>query len=236
MAATPFTDGPPPCGLCGAPGPTGACAAGHAVCGACAAAITRTVEKILGDPNMPGFCPQPDCNEAISAAGPAGRRQAARLVGLEAGGDEYAAAAAALGKTMPPTLAVQKVYRVENPALRAVYGACRERLGGQGANEKTVFHATTREAAGAIVQEGFDAHRAGSAHGATLGPGIYVAATAMFSHGYSSPDSAGLRAMFVCQALVGADKRNSKTDLYLQQYVIFREQQVVPTHLVYYRC
>jgi hypothetical protein len=128
---------------------------------------------------------------------------------------------------------VCNIYRVENTALREIYEACRERLDkGPGANERRVFHATTRAAAGSIVREGFDAHRAGSAHGTALGAGIYVADSASFSHGYSSEDSVGKRAMFVCQVALGKQKVNSVTSN--GQHVVFREQQVLPTHLIHY--
>ena len=107
-----------------------------------------------------------------------------------------------------------------------------------GANEQRLFHATTRAASGAIVREGFDAHRAGQAHWTALGAGIYVATTAAFSHGYSREDAAGLRAMFVCAVLLGdASGRDSHGDGTIRpaQYAVHREQQVLPTHLIMYK-
>jgi poly [ADP-ribose] polymerase 7/11/12/13 len=137
---------------------------------------------------------------------------------------------------MPPG-SVRQIYRVENRALQSVHEACRLRLEKErpekGANMRHLFHATTRAAAGAIVREGFDAHRAGQAHGAALGPGIYVATRASFSHGYSSEDSGGMRAMFLCSVLLGEPERNSRSSGG-EQFVVYRECQVLPSFLIMY--
>lgn len=241
-------DTPRLCALCHEFEPAGGCVGGHHICAACVTAIVRTTEKLLGVTDIPPLCPLEGCTEFLRAPtvekARAGSRRLARLVRLAPADPEYADVLAAFGAPLAGfaggTLAaanVRNIYRVENPALRAVYEACRERMDkegrrGPGANEKRVFHATTRAAAGSIVREGFDVHRAGKAHGTALGVGIYVANDAMFSHGYSSEDSVGARAMFVCQALLGAAGRNSKSSG--GQHVVFREQQVLPTHLIHY--
>lgn len=235
------------CVLCGEFGAASGCAGGHILCRPCAVACTRMTEKILGPSEIPPLCPLPDCTEFLRADRPVGPpKRLARLIRLKGDDPEYGEILNAFGATMDAGK-VHDIFRVENPALKAVHEACRERMersgrrrrGGKevGANEKRLFHATTRAAAGSIVREGFDAHRAGQAHGAALGPGIYVATDASFSHGYSSEDSVGTRAMFVCSVLLGdTSGRDSRSDGAARpsQYAVHREQQVLPTHLLYY--
>jgi Poly(ADP-ribose) polymerase catalytic domain len=252
------------CALCGEVDAAGGCAGGHALCAPCVAVCGCVTEKLLGLSGTPLACPVPGCTEYIVApAAQPGARRAARLARLGAESAEYAEVHGAFSATMK-TATVCGIFRVENPALRAVYEACRERMDKEGrlasdprrtrvarkgaaapddprnvgANEKRLFHATTRAASGAIVREGFDAHRAGQAHGAALGPGIYVATDASFSHGYSSEDSVGMRAMFVCSVLLGdTSGRDSRSDGAARpaQYAVHREQQVLPTHVIHYR-
>lgn len=256
------------CALCGEVGAASGCTEGHALCAACVAACHRATEKVLGPWDDPLRCPAGDCQGFVAAPSAAlPPRRLARLVRLDAESAEHAEIREAFGATMP-TAVLCGIYRVENPALRAIYEACRERMnregrqdggrsGGRsgsrrreprgaapddpknvGANERRLFHATTRAASGAIVREGFDAHRAGQAHGAVLGAGIYVATNAAFSHAYSSEDAAGVRVMFVCSVLLGdTSGRDSRSDGAARptQYAVHREQQVLPSWLIHYK-
>lgn len=176
---------------------------------------------------------KPDPSASMGATPPRGTRLI-RLAPTDADGPEYARVLAVFAASMPKDAAPRGIFRIENSALRAMYETCRQRmeLRQVGAREQQVFHATTRIAAGAIVREGFNAHRAGQAHGTALGAGIYVANSAKFSHNYSSEDSVGARAMFICQVLLGASGTDSRTSG--DQHVVFREQQILPTYLIHY--
>jgi len=256
----------------------GRCTGGHDICDSCVAACTLVATKLIGGWDFSPVCPVPACEGIMldpTLASPSAPRRLGRLVRLRAGGPEYADIAGAFGETMDAGK-VRAIYRVDNPALRAIYEACRERMNKEGrcgnstpkpaglpmnprirrggvavvgvapddprnvgANEKRLFHATTRFASGAIVREGFDAHRAGQANGVALGPGIYVATDASFSHRYSSEDSVGTRVMLVCSVLLGdTSGRDSRCDSGARpaQYAVHREQQVLPTHVVIYDC
>lgn len=225
------------CALCGEFGAEAGCAGTHTLCAACVCAATRSCAKLRSE--IPPMCPVAGCDEFLRAPSPgaAPPRRLARLVLLRAGESEYERAVEGFRRTMDAAR-VRNVFLVENAALRAVHDACAERLKREaagdkaGANERTLFHATSRAAAGSIIREGFDAHRAGEAHGKAMGAGIYVANDARFSDGYSSPDGAGLRSMFVCSVLLGKAGQNSKSSG--GQHVIFREQQVLPLYLIQY--
>jgi hypothetical protein len=241
LPAVAATSGPRLCAICSEFGAAAGCFGGHVLCRSCVAACARMNEKLLGVTDLPPICPIAECVEYVRVAEQesAAPRRLARLIRLDRGAPKYEATVNAFRATMG-SATVHDVFRVENPALRAVYRACRERLVREGrvegANENRLFHATTRAAAGSIVREGFDTHRAGKAHGAALGAGIYVASDARFSHRYSDTDSVGLRAMFLCAVLLGKNGKNSKSDGGAPpgQYAVFREQQVFPAYLIMY--
>lgn len=263
-------DTPRLCALCGEFDAASGCAAGHIMCAPCVTACVRATEKLLGPMEIPPVCPIGNCSEMLIAPSRyATKRRIARLTRLTFDDADYTDVLNAFGKTMDANL-VSEIYRIDNPALRALHETCRERMNREGrvdrrppeavakvkaprrgkaaaaagvapddtknvgANERRLFHATTRFAAGAIIREGFDAHRAGQAHGTALGPGIYVATNASFSHMYSSEDSVGTRAMLVCNVLLG-DTSGRDSNGGGDQFAVHREQQVLPTHLIYYR-
>jgi hypothetical protein len=227
------------CALCGEFDASSGCVGGrHVLCLACVQVCVRVNNKLLGASDMPPVCPIGICEEFLRVDAAAmtsverGRRLA-RLVRLEAVSAEYDRVAAHFGKSLPSTR-IRNLFRVENAALRAVHEACNERMcrAAGDANRCEMFHATTRPASGSIIREGFDTHRAGLAHGTALGAGIYVADEARFSDGYSTPDAAGLRSMFLCSVLLGKNGENSKKSH--GQCVVFREQQVLPIYLIQY--
>lgn len=134
---------------------------------------------------------------------------------------------------------VDKAFRVVNRPLQTIFEACKARMNKEGrkvkgaevgANEKLLFHATSRAAAGGIVREGFDMRRAGEAHGTALGPGAYFAVEAATSLGYVKRDGHGGCSMLVCKVLVGEPKRDAVHTTNV--FVVNREQQILPVYLL----
>jgi hypothetical protein len=242
------------CHICAESETDGGCPNGHRICRACAKACILMRNKLgAADCDIPLSCPIEACDGLVAdialavAAIAAPVQRIARLVRIDAGSAEHDALVREFGKTMAGATVVD-VFRVENSALAAIYGACRARMTREGrtikaaavgANEAfPLWHATSRAAAGAIVREGFDAHRAGQAHGTALGAGIYVARDARFSDGYAKPDPRGTCAMLACRVLLGdTGGRDSRSDgaASPMQYSVHREQQVLPAFVVYYR-
>lgn len=137
-------------------------------------------------------------------------------------------------KTLPKAKA-KKIYSVINRPLEAIYEQCRTRFAKSGAFiELYVFHGTSTQSSGSIIKNGFDASFSGKAHGQAHGPGVYVATTAAFSHGYSKKDVVGGRRMFICTALdtsAGGRATCKKTD---DIYVFQRESQLLPRWVIDY--
>lgn len=177
------------------------------------------------------------------ASAEAGRPGAEDLLGAEAAadskvglsrlpdsGDEYLSVLTILGKFGHN---VEKIFRVDNPGLKAAFDMCAANFAFQGVQCESAwaFHATRRQATGSIVRSGFDASLAGKAHGTALGAGIYVATTPKYAHMYAKLDAKGKNCMFICKALPGG-AHNSKA--VGDQMVLKREQQVRPVYLVHY--
>lgn len=234
----------PICFICKEYGAASACGAGHPICEACVRASELTAQKLsqLTGMEFPALCPYADCEGVVKSTPRVAPQRLARLVKVETTNPEYASVADKFMESMK-TSAIQSIYRVENPALKAVHEACRARMTKEtrivhgkdvGANEKLVFHGTTREAAGSIIREGFDTHRAGSAHGTAYGAGIYVGTEARVSVTYCKPDSTGTATMFLCSALLGdTTGRDSQSGPNL--FVVYREQQVLPLYIIYFK-
>lgn len=222
------------------------CEAGHPLCAHCDALSRALYDKWFGPTDVPASCPVAGCTARLRAAAPAGGGPAAprlaRLVRLEPADPEYVRVVGKFLESMPNTRP-RRVYRVDNPALRGIHEACRARMdkegrwvGGKnvGANARPlVFHGTTRAAAGGIIAQGFDIHRAGSSHGQAAGHGIYVGASAAVASGYAKLDEAGLMVMVACSALLGDTNRRDSYDGQ-SFYVIHREQQLLPLVVIYY--
>ena len=139
-----------------------------------------------------------------------------------------------------PRTTIGKVFRIVNKPLLTIFEACKARMDREGrkigktevgANEKLLFHGTTRVAAGGIVREGFDMRRAGQANGTALGPGAYFAADAATSMSYTHTDGHGGLSMLVCRVLVGEPKRDAVHSGNV--FVVNREQQILPVFLLH---
>jgi len=209
----------------------------HLLCAACVKACAMCAAKtqgtVIGDALC--ACPVEDCSGFISGAAPdhhAAPRRIVRLVKLRGG--EADAALETFKQPMKGAKSLD-VFRVENPALLAIYEACKMRLNKvpAGANETMVFHGTDRGAAGSICREGFDIRRSGSVHGQVLGAGVYLAEVAKVSDGYTKVDATGRRCMFHCRALLGTVGRDCVAGGN-GVFVVAREQQIYPAFVIYY--
>lgn len=223
---------PPLCSICGSfDDKEFICSEGDLLCGTCMFLVTRAAGS-----EVP--CPRPECKGRMKVPDPPldfiPKKIGGRLKKLDQKNDkvEYASVRSAFLKTMESVKKIE-IYRVINPELWSMFTLCRANLEKRhGANVISSFHASTPTACGSITREGFDTSRSGSAHGTALGCGVYVADAASFSHGYSSVNVAKKRCMFYCLAALGVDGTNSKKSP--GQYVLFRDCQVYPSHLIYY--
>ena len=235
------------CTLCGALEAAACCATPHYACRLCRAAYVRAFEK-MGVAGV--VCPVVECQLAM-ALPPRDEEKAgapprgARMEKVAAADPALATVRGLFAKTLDAGW-ITDVYRVSNPALQVLFEACAARLAKEGrrvgakevgANEALLWHSTARAAAGAIIREGFDIRRAGSAFGTALGIGIYLSPHAAFSHRYSKEDSSSRRCVLLCRVLLGdTTGRDSKSDGQAapDQYVVGRECQILPSYCVYY--
>lgn len=229
------------CVLCGGQDLMAKCETGqHLVCPVCYRAYTRAFEKLeILDSCV---CPEDGCGgRLIKTEAVVAQASGARLLLLKQSDAEHRTVAEKFGKTINPKC-ILSIYRVDNPPLKGIFEACKSRMEKEtryfegkdiGANEKLLFHATTRAACGGIVREGFDMRRGGQAHGQAHGPGAYFAADAYVSHGYSKLDGRSQRCMLLCRVLLGATGRDSKASGGI--FVINREQQLLPTYMIIYK-
>lgn len=236
------------------------CEIGHRICQCCHRAASAGRRAALGSTrdDLPcpylcgdgGFCGADIIVATSTTTASTASGRLARLVPVVLDSDEAGTVVERFRQGLPEAQ-VRNLYRVENPALRAVYEACRQRMTREtrvvsgidvGANELTAFHATTRGASGGIVREGFDTHRAGKAHGTALGNGVYVATTSEFSHRYAREEQ-GAFVVLYCTALAGDCTGRDSNRAQVSsgkgpkdyQYVLHREQQVLPRYVIYYQ-
>lgn len=238
------------CEICGAFEVIACCEQSHWICRPCSVAYQRGYEKLCMTGRL--TCPVIECLFPF-VLGSTEVKPAPRLARMEKvppSDPAYGMVVELFGKTLDRKW-ITDIFRVSNPPMQILFEACRSRMQKEGrligtgktqkdvgANERLLFHATPRAAAGGIVREGFDASRAGSAFGTALGPGIYVSPFASFSHGYSKTDSSDKRCMLLCRVLLGDDTgRDSKSDGATKpnQYVVRREQQILPHYIIYYQ-
>lgn len=219
------------CSLCGAlepPATTCAAEEPHHLCGACWNAYAVAHQKNRAIP----MCAEITCAAALHAAAPKTcSRSSVRMVQLEGDpgqrSDEHEKIVEQLGES--GAKGAQEIFRVDNPPLRGIFEACRARLekGGRanGANIKTLFYSTTRAAAVAIARSGFDTRLPGGGRGNEDGFLFSTSAAAARKHFASD-------CLLLCEVLVGDPGRDCKE--MRDGFVVTREQQLYPGHVIHY--
>ncbi|MDE2101544.1 MAG: hypothetical protein KGL39_30140 [Patescibacteria group bacterium] len=219
------------------------CPAAHGVCSGCFSGYQYAFVRLGG---LELACPEFDCGGQLKPnkhAKPETKQQwKVTLTALSSESAEYKELATMFEKQEGAGIrfvqlkgaTIEKIFRIDNPGLAAVYEMCRERMARNpsGANEQRLFHGTSRAASGGIAREGFDLRRAGSKVGQAFGPGVYFGTCSAVSHAYTEEDSRKDRCMLVCRVLLGDCKKDSTAGPGL--YVVNREQQILPTHVIYY--
>ena len=175
------------------------------------------------------------------------------LVEVKEGEPEYEEATGTFVRTFHGTPIIERVFRVGNPTLSDMFELCRARMrrAMKPTDEKIMFHGSDRSALGSIVRSGFDIRYTGK-NAEALGPGIYLAEQASYSHGFAVEDYGGNLCMVVARVLAGrrpetgekAAKRGARqregAGFYDSNFggnilAIRREQQAPPAYVIYYR-
>ncbi|NWV20087.1 PAR12 polymerase, partial [Origma solitaria] len=177
-----------------------------------------------------------------------------KLIELHCSSEEYKKVKADFKRTMAKA-AVQRICRVQNPSLWALYQWYKDLMqksnGGKAADERFLFHGTSKKYIDAICQQNFDWRICGR-HGTAYGKGCYFARDASFSDKYCGADS-HTKTMFLARVLVGEftlgiseyvrppmkDSQNfydSCVNDFLNPtiFVIFEKQQIYPEYLIEY--
>ncbi|WAR14209.1 PAR12-like protein, partial [Mya arenaria] len=166
---------------------------------------------------------------------------------------EYKKIESMFSKTMPKTVTIVSISRVENGDLWHNY----LRNKGVDVEERQLFHGTKSDTVEAIYRQGFDFRLSGTASGTAYGKGSYFATTASYSDYYSDVQN-GTMPMFIAKVLVGdyttghesytrppqKDPRDMASPLYdscvdivtnPNIFVIFELCQVYPEYLIRYK-
>ncbi|KAM8746808.1 protein mono-ADP-ribosyltransferase PARP14-like [Acanthopagrus schlegelii] len=181
-----------------------------------------------------------------------------KKVQLQPNSSEYQRVAQGFLRTANYT--IQKIERVQNLYLWHAYAVCRQRIlaknGQADLGEKFLYHGTSAESCTLIERGRFDRSFAGT-HAAVYGRGVYFAVNANYSAGgYSPPDAAGLKRLYVARVLTGRytvgnqamksppPRASDPTDCFdsvvnnQQQpsmFVIFHDDQAYPEYLITFR-
>lgn len=256
MAALPPSDR---CVLCGYAVEAGeACPGGHRMCSRCHRACWAGQQTILAAGGDDGalamaLCPEPGCYQTLGEPpADAPKPGHSRLVRVAENTPEFETATARFYATIGVQATVERVFRVENPTLSDMFELCRVRMTQEtrDVTEKQMFHGTDRAAAGSIARSGFDIRYSGK-NAEVLGPGIYLADDASYSHSFAVEDYGGHLCMIVARVLPGrtpgnaekAAKRGARQEQganYFDSTVaggilaVRREQQALPVYIIYY--
>ncbi|NXQ87462.1 PAR12 polymerase, partial [Nyctibius grandis] len=177
-----------------------------------------------------------------------------KLIELDSSSEEYKKVKVDFQRTMPKTV-IKRIRRVQNPSLWVLYQWQKEQMqkcnGGKAADERFLFHGTSKKYIDAICQQNFDWRICGL-HGTVYGKGSYFARDASYSHNYCREDSF-LKTMFLARVLVGEFTRGDSS--YVRPplkdnqnfydscvnsfsnpsiFVIFEKQQIYPEYLIEY--
>ncbi|KFV17926.1 Poly [ADP-ribose] polymerase 12, partial [Tauraco erythrolophus] len=177
-----------------------------------------------------------------------------KLIELDTSSEEYKKVKVDFQRTMPKTV-IRSIRRVQNPSLWELYQWQKEQMqksnGGKTADERFLFHGTSKKYIDAICQQNFDWRICGL-HGTVYGKGSYFARDASYSDNYCREDSC-TKTMFLARVLVGEftlgnssyvrpplkDNQNfydSCVNSFSNPsiFVIFEKQQIYPEYLIEY--
>ncbi|NXL35712.1 PAR12 polymerase, partial [Glaucidium brasilianum] len=180
--------------------------------------------------------------------------QGFKLVELDSSCEEYKKVKVDFQRTMPKTV-IERICRVQNPSLWEIYQWYKEQMqksnGGKAADERFLFHGTSRNYIDAICQQNFDWRICGL-HGTVYGKGSYFARDASYSDNYCRENS-NTKTMFLARVLVGEFTLGSSS--YVRPplkdnqkfydscvnnssnpsiFVIFERHQIYPEYLIEY--
>ncbi|OWK58307.1 Poly [ADP-ribose] polymerase 12 [Lonchura striata] len=178
-----------------------------------------------------------------------------KLIELDCSSEEYKKVKVDFQRTMPKA-PIKKICRVQNPSLWELYQWQKDLMqksnGGKAADERFLFHGTSKKDIDAICQQNFDWRICGL-HGTVYGKGSYFARDASYSDNYCGTDS-NTKTMFLARVLVGEftlgsshyvrppmkDSQkfydscvNNSTNPSI--FVIFEKQQIYPEYLIEYQ-
>ncbi|XP_041378558.1 E3 ubiquitin-protein ligase MIB1-like [Gigantopelta aegis] len=115
-----------------------------------------------------------------------------------------------LSLTNPTIVSIKRIQNVSMWRQYALRKENMEREYGTGlANEMTLFHGTTEDAATKIPYQNIDFRLAGSRVGAIFGRGAYFAVDAKMSDTYAKPSQNNHKFMFLAKVLLGKYKKGS---------------------------
>uniref|UniRef100_A0A8C0F6H8 Poly(ADP-ribose) polymerase family member 12 n=1 Tax=Bubo bubo TaxID=30461 RepID=A0A8C0F6H8_BUBBB len=177
-----------------------------------------------------------------------------QLIELDSSSEEYKKVKVDFQRTMPKTV-IKRIRRVQNPSLWEMYQWYKEQMqksnGGKAADERFLFHGTSKNYIDAICQQNFDWRICGL-HGTVYGKGSYFARDASYSDNYCREDSP-TKTMFLARVLVGEFTLGSSS--YVRPplkdnqkfydscvnnssnpsiFVIFERHQIYPEYLIEY--
>ncbi|NXP56748.1 PAR12 polymerase, partial [Heliornis fulica] len=177
-----------------------------------------------------------------------------KLIELDSSSEEYKKVKVDFQRTMHKTV-IRRIHRVQNPSLWELFQWQKEQMrknnGGKAADERLLFHGTSKKYIEAICHQNFDWRICGL-HGTVYGKGSYFARDASYSDNYCEEDSY-TKTMFLARVLVGEftlgnssyvrpplkDNQNfydSCVNSFSNPsiFVIFEKQQVYPEYLIEY--
>lgn len=178
-----------------------------------------------------------------------------KLIELDSSSEEYKKVKVDFQRTMPRA-AIKRICRVQNPSLWELYQWQKDLMqktnGGKAADERFLYHGTSKKDIDAICQQNFDWRICGL-HGTVYGKGSYFARDASYSDNYCGTDS-HTKTMFLARVLVGEftvgssdyvrppmkDSQNFYDSCVNNSsnpsiFVIFEKQQIYPEYLIEYQ-
>ncbi|KFQ97580.1 Poly [ADP-ribose] polymerase 12, partial [Nipponia nippon] len=176
-----------------------------------------------------------------------------KLIELDSSSEEHKKVKADFQRTMPKTI-IKRICRVQNPSLWELYQWQKEQMqkinGGKAADERFLFHGTSKKYTDAICQQNFDWRICG-VHGTVYGKGSYFARDASYSDNYC--EDLPTKTMFLARVLVGEftlgsssyvrpplkDNQNFYDSCVNSSsnpsiFVIFEKHQIYPEYLIEY--
>ena len=136
----------------------------------------------------------------------------AEMTLLTSGSKEENDIVAYFRQTLPPTLVVVDVQRIQNVSMWQSYAVKRQTVLAREKDQKSatrfervwLFHGTDEDTVPKIIQQGFNRAFCGK-NATAYGKGVYFARDAAYSSSstYSRPNAQGVQHMFLCRVVVG---------------------------------